>query len=229
MRAALPLRLPAGPLALGSLTLGSLTLGALALAACGSEPAETPAADTTAAMETPADTARTATATLAAKSGSEVTGEIRFVQEGAGIRVSGTVRGLPPGAHGFHVHGTGDCSAPDATSAGEHFNPAGHPHGRPDADAAARHAGDFGNITADAGGVANVDLLDPVIAFDGANSIVGKAVIVHGNPDDFSQPSGNAGPRLACGVIEMGGIGAAGTYPAGAVPDGVPTDSLAAR
>ena len=208
---------------------GALALGALALGACQSEPADPADADSTAATETPADSARTAMASLASKSGSDVTGEIRFVQEAGGIRVSGTINGLPVGEHGFHVHGTGDCSADDATSAGDHFNPDSTQHGRSDAAPGARHVGDFGNVTADASGVATVDLLDTVIAFDGTNSIVGKAVIVHANPDDYSQPSGNAGARLACGVVEMGGMGAAGIYPAGAAPETSEADSLATR
>jgi Cu-Zn family superoxide dismutase len=114
--------------------------------------------------------------------------------------MTATLEGLPPGEHGFHVHENGDCSAPDASSAGGHFNPTQHPHGAPEAPE--RHMGDLGNITADAGGKAQVTRTFTGVQLDGDNGIVGKAVIVHAAPDDFkTQPTGNAGARLACGVI----------------------------
>jgi Cu-Zn family superoxide dismutase len=128
-------------------------------------------------------------------------GEVTFTAESGGVHVVGTFSGLVFGEHGFHVHEKGDCSAPDGTSAGGHFNPGGKPHaGR---DAAARHAGDLGNLKADPYGLARVDFVDTGISLTGPDSIIGKAVIIHEKPDDFStQPTGNAGARQACGVIE---------------------------
>jgi Cu-Zn family superoxide dismutase len=128
-------------------------------------------------------------------------GEVTFTAESGGVHVVGTFSGLVFGEHGFHIHEKGDCSAPDGTSAGGHFNPGGKPHaGR---DAAARHAGDLGNLKADPYGLARVDFVDTGISLTGPDSIIGKAVIIHEKPDDFStQPTGNAGARQACGVIE---------------------------
>ena len=142
-----------------------------------------------------------AVATLAPTQGNKVTGTVAFVREPNGIRVTARIQGLAEGDHGFHVHEKGDCSAPDGSSAGGHFNPTNLPHaGR---DAQKRHVGDLGNLTADANGVASVNFVDSHLELSGPNSIIGKAVIVHAGPDDFtSQPSGNAGGRVACGVIE---------------------------
>jgi Cu-Zn family superoxide dismutase len=122
---------------------------------------------------------------------------------GEGVHFTGTVTGLPPGQHGFHIHETGDCSAPDASSAGGHFNPTGAPHGAP--SAAEHHAGDLGNIEANAEGQAEVNIHANGVSLEEAapNSIKGKAVIVHAAADDLqTQPTGNAGARLACGVIQ---------------------------
>jgi Cu-Zn family superoxide dismutase len=106
------------------------------------------------------------------------------------------------GKHGFHVHEFGDCSMADGVCAGGHFNPTGSPHGSP--DAAKRHVGDFGNLTADESGKATYKRVDKLITFSGPNSIIGRSIIVHAAPDDFSQPSGNAGARIGCGVIGIG-------------------------
>jgi superoxide dismutase, Cu-Zn family len=142
-----------------------------------------------------------ATATLSPTKDSSVKGTINFTKVADGVRIDGEITGLTPGPHGFHVHEKGDCSAPDATSAGAHYNPTDMPHGDP--MAALRHVGDFGNIDANASGVAKFSRVDHVAKLEGPNSIIGKAVIVHGKPDDLkSQPAGNAGPRVACGVIE---------------------------
>lgn len=142
-----------------------------------------------------------ATATLAAASGSKVAGSVTFTPVAGGLHVTGDITGLTPGEHGFHLHAKGDCSAPDATSAGDHWNPTSQAHGAPSAPA--HHAGDLGNITADASGKAHVDVTVKGISLDGATSVVGKAVIVHGKADDLkTQPSGNAGPRVACGVVQ---------------------------
>lgn len=150
-------------------------------------------------MFTPAPTAAAA---LLPTKGSEVRGNVEFVQRDGEVLVSGKVTGLTPGQHGFHVHEKGDCSAPDGSSAGPHFDPAGtKAHGGPSGDL--RHGGDLGNITADSGGVASfkVRVMGITLGSDPA-SVMGRALIVHAKPDDLAtQPSGNSGPRLACGVI----------------------------
>jgi Cu-Zn family superoxide dismutase len=144
----------------------------------------------------------TAVATLAPTTGSTTTGTVRFVQSGDRVRVSGEIRGLKPGAeHGFHVHEKGDCSSGDGMSAGGHFNPGGAPHGRH--GAGMHHAGDIPSLRADASGVARFNFESTSIRVgSGANDIVGRGLIVHRDPDDYTtQPTGNAGPRLACAVI----------------------------
>ncbi len=148
---------------------------------------------------------KTATATLQAtvKSKSKVTGTVTFKEVEGGLEVTATLENLKPGDHAFHVHEKGDCSAPDAESAGGHFNPAGHKHGAPDADD--RHAGDFGNLTAGKDGKATKTLtMTGITLGDDANSVVGKGFIIHDKKDDFkTQPAGNAGARIACGVIKL--------------------------
>lgn len=189
----------------------SLLLLALGVAACRTEPAPGTTADSTAAADTSAPVVPVrASATMEARSGSSVAGTVSFTQEPTGVRVVGNFSGLTPSAkHGFHVHENGDCSAPDASSAGGHFNPAGHPHGDQSAAAGARHVGDLGNLTADAQGNATIDLTDAMLMLHGANQIVGKAVVVHAKADDFGQPAGNAGGRIACGLITSA-VGTAG-------------------
>ena len=137
---------------------------------------------------------------------------MRFIQDGAKVLVRGEVRGLRPNAeHGFHVHEKGDCSAPDATSAGGHFNPGGKPHGSP--SSSERHAGDLPSLKADAAGVATMTFeVKGHLMGAGATDLLGRALVVHADPDDYSsQPAGNAGTRIACGVIatpvKPGGIG----------------------
>ena len=145
--------------------------------------------------------AKSAVATINPTQGNTVRGTVRFVQEGTSVRVIADITGLTPGEHGFHVHENADCSAPDASSAGDHFNPTKHAHaGR---DAGERHVGDLGNITADANGRARLDYLDTKLTLSGEHSIVGRSVVVHAKPDDLqSQPSGDSGPRVGCGAIE---------------------------
>jgi superoxide dismutase, Cu-Zn family len=148
-----------------------------------------------------AQTVTKATAELQPTEGHSVKGTVSFVQKDGGVEVTAHVTGLTPGKHGFHIHAKGDCSAPDGSSAGGHFNPTNQPHAGPDAEH--RHVGDMGNIEANADGVADMSYLDHVMRLNGENSIIGRGVIVHGGADDLtSQPSGNAGPRVACGVIE---------------------------
>jgi Cu-Zn family superoxide dismutase len=111
------------------------------------------------------------------------------------------VRGLAPGSeHGFHIHDKGDCSAADASSAGGHFNPGAAQHG---AGSGVHHAGDIPNIKADARGVAHVDAkVAGVTLAAGATSVAGRSLVVHRDADDYTtQPAGNSGPRVACGVI----------------------------
>ena len=140
--------------------------------------------------------------TLSPTQGHEAMGSITFTQTGDGVRVVADITGLKPGEHGIHVHEKGDCSAPDGSSAGGHFNPTGMPHGGP--DSAQHHIGDLGNITADASGKAHLDRVFSFLTMSGTNSIIGHAIIVHEGRDDLtSQPSGNAGARVACGVIQV--------------------------
>ena len=148
---------------------------------------------------------RRATAELQPTEGNKVSGTVTFVSEDGSIKVTADLEGLEPGQHGFHIHEKGDCSAPDASSAGEHFNPTGAPHGGPADPADKRHVGDLGNIEADSDGKAHLELDDKVISLEGENSIIGKAVVIHAQPDDLkTDPAGEAGSRLACGVIVEG-------------------------
>lgn len=133
--------------------------------------------------------------------GSNVQGVVYFTPRGEAVEVAGKITGLTPGKHAFHVHQYGDLTDVEkGMSAGDHFNPDHKPHGRPE-DHQERHAGDFGNIVADAQGVAAVQFTDPVIRLQGKGSILGRSLVVHANEDQFTQPSGNAGPRVAVGVI----------------------------
>lgn len=142
-----------------------------------------------------------AAADLAPTKGNTVNGTVTFAPGPDGVRVTAHIEGLAPGEHGFHLHQNGDCGAPDASSAGDHWNPTQQPHGAPDAPA--HHAGDLGNVTADAKGIAHMERVVQGLSLDGPQSAIGRAVIVHGNADDLNtQPSGNAGPRVACGVVE---------------------------
>ncbi len=141
-----------------------------------------------------------AVAVIHAASGSGVSGMVTFVKAEDGVRVTGEIKGLTPGKHGFHIHEFGDCSAPDAGSAGPHFNPTNAPHGSPESHMC--HAGDLGNITADSSGVATIDLTSKEFDLDSPASIIGRSVIVHAKEDDLkSQPSGESGARLGCGVV----------------------------
>ncbi len=142
-----------------------------------------------------------ATVTLHGLKNSGVSGDLTLNQEAEGVRVKGEVRGLAPNStHGFHIHEHGDCSAADGSSAGGHFAPLGHPHGAL-ADASS-HAGDLGNIKANAEGIAEVSLFKQDLTLAGKHGVLGRAVIVHEKADDLhSQPSGAAGSRVACGVL----------------------------
>ena len=141
-----------------------------------------------------------AVAALLSRSGSTVEGTITFTRSANGVAVSASLKGLAAGTHGFHVHEFGDCSAADATSAGGHFNPTADPHAGPDAEK--RHVGDLGNIEAKADGTATLERDDAHLRLYGKRSILGRAVVVHAKADDLkTQPTGDAGGRVACGVI----------------------------
>lgn len=141
-----------------------------------------------------------AEARLAPTAGNTTTGTVIFTQMSYGVRVSANVSGLTPGPHGFHIHEKGDCSAPDGLSAGGHFNPGGKPHGHP--LKGEHHAGDMPMLEADSNGNARLSADLPGVMLEGPAGIVGRGVIVHAAPDDFkTQPTGNSGARMACGVI----------------------------
>ena len=149
-----------------------------------------------------------AVADLAEVDGSGISGTVRFTALDDAVEIRYDVEGFGDGGpRGFHVHETGDCG-PDSTgtpagAAGGHFNPLASEHGGPDSSRTNRHAGDLGNIEPQAGRAVG-SRVDSLLTFDGPTSVVGKAVIVHGGADDFvSQPSGDAGPRVACGVIRL--------------------------
>ncbi|XP_074339637.1 superoxide dismutase [Cu-Zn]-like isoform X1 [Apium graveolens] len=139
-----------------------------------------------------------------------VSGTIYFTQEGDGsTTVTGSVSGLAPGPHGFHVHALGDTTN-GCMSTGPHYNPAGKEHGAPEDEN--RHAGDLGNVTVGEDGTASFTIVDKQIPLTGPGSIIGRAVVVHADPDDLgkgghelSKSTGNAGGRVACGIIGLQG------------------------
>jgi Cu-Zn family superoxide dismutase len=142
-----------------------------------------------------------AMARLQSKSGSNVSGTVRFAQVSGGVHITGTVSGNTPGPKGFHIHEKGDCSSADGMSAGGHFNPAKVQHGPPGHG----HAGDFGNIVFDQSGNATLDMTMTGVTLDNnpATGIIGRAVVIHAMTDDMrTDPTGNAGGRVACGIIE---------------------------
>ena len=142
-----------------------------------------------------------AVAILHPTEGNKLAGTVTFTQVDGGVLIVADVSGLTPGKHGFHVHEHGDCSAPDASSAGGHFNPTHKKHGGPDSPE--RHVGDFGNLEANSEGKAHYERVDKIISLNGPESIVNLSVIVHANEDDLvSQPAGNSGPRIGCSVIK---------------------------
>jgi len=153
----------------------------LALAACGAE--------------------RQAATTLESRSGSSTTGTANFQEDGDPVTLTLVVSGATPGKHGAHIHETGDCGAADASSAGAHWNPTSKSHGLPDAD---HHLGDLGNIEIGQDGKGTLTLSKTAwkIGDGSANDVVGKAVVIHAAADDLvTDPAGNSGSRVACGVI----------------------------
>ena len=156
-------------------------------------------------QSTPDDALR-ASAALQSTKGNKTFGEATFEEAGDGkVRVIVFAQGLKPGQeHGFHIHEAGDCSSGDGMSAKGHFNPLGKPHGNP--SSAERHAGDLPSLKADKDGRGKLDVtVDGITLRPGPSSIIGRGVIIHADPDDYkTQPTGNAGARLACGVIRAG-------------------------
>ena len=142
-----------------------------------------------------------AVARLEPTKGNTASGIVEFHQRGSGVDVVATISGLAPNQeHGFHLHEKGDCSSGDGMSTGGHWNPDGAPHGPQNAP---HHAGDMPSLKADANGNAKATftLADLTVA-DGTRSVVGRGLIVHKDPDDYkTQPTGNAGARLACAVV----------------------------
>jgi superoxide dismutase, Cu-Zn family len=166
----------------------------LALAACGgtsTSPGDASHSASAGSIEVP----------LAARSGSKVSGNATFTEVDGAVKVRVQVAGAPPGKVATHVHEKGDCSAPDAASAGGHFNPGGHPHGMPPSPE--RHLGDLGNIDIgpDGTGATEVVVMGANLREGDPNSFLGRAIIVHEKQDDGGQPTGNAGGRIGCGVI----------------------------
>lgn len=205
-------------LALGAKVTIFAVSSLLALVACGGSqpepltpaevppPAEPPApvAEAITTPESPAAQGTTLGGAFQPKSGSKLSGTAKLTETPEGVKVTLAVEGISPGEHGAHVHEKGDCSAVDASSAGGHFNPAATVHGR--AGSGAHHAGDMDNLVADAQGVARVDIHLQGVTLGGgaANDIAGRALVVHMAPDDYrSQPAGNSGARVACGVITV--------------------------
>lgn len=182
------------------MVIACAALGLFCLGGCkGQKQAETHA--DTHAEQTMAPGLR-AIAHLSPTEGNQVSGTVTYTQEADGVRVVAHVTGLTPGKHGWHIHEKGDCSAPDATSAGGHYNPDSMPHSGP--HVTDRHAGDMGNLEADSSGVAHMEYLDAVMRLQGPNTVIGRAVIIHAAEDDLTtQPTGNSGARVACGVIEQ--------------------------
>lgn len=146
-------------------------------------------------------TIKQAVAVLHPTAGNKCHGVVKFSETGGSVKVVADLEGLTPGQkHAFHIHQYGDCSSADGSSAGGHYNPENHPHALP--DGGPRHAGDMGNLQADDQGKAHYEItLDNVSIAGMKNPVIGRGVIVHAKADDGSQPVGNAGGRIACGVI----------------------------
>lgn len=145
-----------------------------------------------------------AVATLASKSGSKAGGEALFAEGKGTVTLHLLITGAEPGMHAVHIHDTGDCSAADASSAGGHWNPSSENHGK--WGTKPFHHGDIGNVEVGADGRAQMTLGSSMWTLGGPpeTNILGHAVVVHAKADDFTtQPSGNAGGRIACGVIEL--------------------------
>ncbi|HEU4698763.1 MAG TPA: superoxide dismutase family protein [Gemmatimonadales bacterium] len=190
------------PVSARATTLALSFAGALSLGGCHRTTQGTPAPSR---GETAAGTAAGATATMRSSTGASL-GVLRLEPVAAGVRIAGTLTGLTPGEHGIHLHAVGRCEPPAFTSAGGHFNPTDKQHGLH--NPAGPHAGDLPVIRANDAGVATVDLTTPRVTLDSAATTGlfdadGTALVVHAGPDDQqSDPAGNSGARVACGVVE---------------------------
>lgn len=187
-------------------------LAALALAACAEDAAVTPRESTFESdlgPEAVAETDRAVRAVLDELDGSGVSGTVTIREADDALRIRVALAGLAPGDHGFHVH-EGDSCGPDAEgtpggAAGGHFNPLVSEHGAPTAAPTDRHAGDLGNVTANEEGLVAGTVVDSVLTLSGPTSVIGRTLVVHAGADDLtSQPSGDAGARVACGVVVEG-------------------------
>lgn len=188
----------------------------LVLAACnrpdaGSEPMEEEEVASSAKPVDRGDEARRESghtiATLEGRSGSNLSGEAMFMEaDGGDVSFTLRVQNAPAGEHAVHIHENGDCSAPDASSAGGHWNPTSESHGKRGEDSF--HAGDIANLEVGADGIGSLSMTVAGWSLDetGSESVLGKALVVHFGADDFrSQPDGAAGERIGCGVIERSG------------------------
>jgi len=179
-----------------SLIILLLSIGFLSY--CASTPDETPEPIE---VPPPLQVVATALVDLFPTEGSEANGSVTFEETNGRVKITAEMSGLAPGKHGFHIHEIGDCSSPDASSAKGHLNHGNTQHGAPDSPT--HHAGDLGNIEADAEGNASFQMtVDFITLSEGPNSILSKAVVVEADEDNFD-PSRSDGARLACGVIEM--------------------------
>ena len=156
-------------------------------------------------MMTETEEAQDLTVQIQPKSDSNLSGEIRFSEENGEVTMTADFSGLKQGMHAIHIHEKGDCSAPDATSAGGHWNPTNEQHGEW-GDANGYHRGDIGNFDVNADGEGSITFTTEEWCLgcdDADRNIIGKAVVVHDGADDFtSQPSGAAGKRIGCAEIK---------------------------
>jgi Cu-Zn family superoxide dismutase len=185
-----------------SFLLAAAALAAAGCASTGDHDADHNAGHGAANAAHPLTALNEAVAVVHPTNGNSAHGWMRFTQTAEGMHVTGEIQGLKPHArHAFHIHEFGDCTSGDGKSAGSHYNPEGHPHAGP--DTTMRHAGDLGNLESDGSGVARYDRTLPDLTVGGElNPVLGRSVIVHAGEDDFTtQPTGNAGDRIGCGVI----------------------------
>lgn len=181
--------------------LAALAVVVLCFGACGGDSDAPPPTTGTA-------TGRAATARLEPLQGETTRGTVTFTEVDGAVLVEASIAGIPEGNHGFHIHARDRCSLADSSSLSSHFAPDSARHGRPDAAAGERHAGDLGNIFSRGGGVAAYSRLDSLVSLHpGPHSVVGHALVVHRDPDDFLPPDGHSGPPLACGIIRLTAAG----------------------